>query len=936
MSALLLTGAMAAGPATRPAAPVDRQALPAGAVRRLGELRFLVDGLARGPVALSPDGRHAAVADAGGASVWDLATGQRTAVVRPDDAAARDPNMPAAFGVAYVSADTLAVALTDHPIQTGMTRPRTGTASVVLADAATGAVRGRVRLAGSDQVTGGDDWMMNGSTDGPGGLAVSADGRRVAFAAGRRTVLLYDLASGRRVADLGPPPPAVDAPRRPARARVYPASQPAGIGHRPLFSGDGRRLIVTAADGRASVFDADTGRAVDNRRYPADRSASLSGDGSLLATVTADGVPHLFDLSDGHEWDLPPALRAVAPMVWPGMPPATNPSAARPGRRRFYPSVALRTGAIEVAFAPTGGRLAITRVESTAPSTAPVLVPGTAVRIRRSSRLVLVDTAARPPRATATLDLPAEDASPVPVWSADGRVVSGASTVRGVVAFDAGTGRRVSPVVTPGTRLTALAVAPDGSAVAMGDQSGELRVVDAVTNGVIAHRPPDAGSGRFEPIVDLQYTTAAADGQPTLAARWRSGLVHLDPRTLATRRTFGVVADVGFGQGVPFGGGPRPVYAADGRWSAEMDGQSVALVNPATDAITATFAYADANGQRVDEAVGTPASAMFSADSRRLVVRTTGGMQVADVPAGKFGRPVRTNEFSGPMPMAVSPDGAWVATTLGGTLWVYATDAVVDGKGAAAWRTELSRLGSTSAAPTFSDDSAWVVVHTPISGDRFPVQWGVAVYEAATGQHVFDLPVDSFAAVRFAAGRPIAVSSEPNGTVLVWDVRAAIAATGPPPAAARSDANLWADLADPDPGTALRAGFALLDRGRLRQLAGKGAGVAPVVPPTGPSWSQLIVDLSSPDRRTKEAAHKRLEAGGPAAAVEVRRALATHPGGETEARLAAIAQLQTDAGAPATPDAPPPSATPLPNADGVRSRRAAQLLGWSLTTTPPS
>ncbi len=617
--ALLSVGAVAAGPATRPTLPVDRESLPAGAVRRLGELRFLVDGASRGPVALSPDGRHAAVADAGGASVWDLVTGERTAVVRPADGAAHDPNVPAAFGVAYASADTLAVALTDHPIQMGMARPRTGTVSLVWADAITGAVRRRVTLAGSDQVTGGDDWIANSANDEPGGLGVSADGRRVAFAAGRRSVLLYDLATGQQVADLGPPPPAGDAPRRPVRGRAYPASQPATIGHRPLFSGDGRRLVVTAADGRATVFDAATGRPTDDRRYPADRSASLSGDGTLLATVTADGVPHLFELPTGHELELPPAVRAVSPG------PATIPSVNRPGRRWAYPTFVPPTGAIEVSFAPAGGRLAVTRMEPLVPSTAPAMAPAMTRRASGPPRLFVIDTAARPPRAAAALDLPA-NSSFVPVWSADGRMVGCSVTPRGVVAFDADTGKRLSPAVTPGTRVTGLAVSPDGGEVAIADASGDLRVVDADTNGVIAIRPPEPGANRFEEFGDLQYTRAAADGQPTLAVRSRSGLLHLDPRTLATRRTFGAVADARPGQPAPYAGGARPVFSLDGRWSAEMDLQSVAIVDPATDAIKASYAYVGPDGQPVDGVVGQPMGTWFSADGRRLVVRTSVGL----------------------------------------------------------------------------------------------------------------------------------------------------------------------------------------------------------------------------------------------------------------------------------------------------------------------
>jgi WD40 repeat protein len=927
---LLLIGAMGLGPATQPATPTDAEPLPTGAIRRLGETRFLLDGQVHGTVALSPDGRHAAVADGGGASIWDVATGARTAVVRSDDAAAH-PTDQGGFAVAYVSADTLAIAQGGRFIGGLNGRSTISAVSIVLADANTGAVRKRVDLIGSEQTESGP---MFGSPNQVPELAVSQDGTRAAFPAGRRSVLLYDLTTGKQVADLGPPPPADDAPRRPARPVTPGAAPPPAVGHRPLFSGDGHRLVVTSAEGLATVYDAATGRPIDEHRYPADRSASLSAEGRLLATVTADGVVHLFDLTDGHEVDLPADVR--------GTPPATRPAVvARPGRRpAAFPARAERAGGIDVTFAPTGGRLAVSRVETSAPTTMPAWMGNVPPPVSRQPRLVVVDTAARPPR-----DLFSRDRPPVglttPTWSADGRVVACGVVPRGLWALDAGTGQPLSPLLQA-EQVGDVAVSPDGRRVALVFHTGALRLLDVDTNGVVADRAAVPLSHWQGVTGNLRFTRAAADGRLVLASPWLpAGLLQLDPDTLADRRSLGQTAFDPTGRRPAVGGGGLPpVFSWDGRWSAEMDRESVALVDPATDKMTSSFTYVGPDGRPVDEAAGEPQGLMFSVDGRRLIVRTTKGLQVADVPAGRFGRPV---PMDGPFSynrFTVSPDGAWLATKQGQRLAVFATDALMAGQAEPAWTAEQSRYGSSSAAPVFSDDSSWVAVDMPISGSRMPPAWGTAVFESATGRHVLDLPTGMFASIRFPAGRPIAVSTEQTGTLLVWDLRAAIAATGPAPAVTESDASLWDDLAADDPAAALRAGFALLDRGHLRRFVGGATPVTAkpavaVMPTTAPDWSQLIADLSSPDRRKKEWAHRRLEEGGPAAAAAVRRALARHPGGETEARLADIARLQPDAAPPAAipPEVAPPTADGAVKRTEVRRRRAGQLLAWS---TPPS
>ncbi len=805
-------------PATRPAP------LPPFALRRLGDRRFPSDGLPRGPLALSPDGRRVAAADAGGAAVWDLATGDRTAVVAVGPAAA--------FGVAYPSADTVVVAAADGPPVAIDPRvpPHTASVTLIVADPTTGVVRSRVALVGSDQPIlphGG----MTPIGDRPAEFVLSPDGRRAAFRAGRQALLVYDAATGRRVATPVSPPAT-----RPARSRS-PARGPA------VSFGGGRGVAVDAA-GQATVFDAATGNVISGP-IPADRGASLSADGRTLATV-ASGAIHLYDATDGHMLDPPPAPR----------------SGGRPA---------------DVAFAPAGRRLAVTRT-------------GT------PSRVEVLDCDAQPVRIVANWAVRQPITPGPPAWSADRRVLAVRSPGPRVLAFDAATGRRLSPASTVADHVTALAADPDGRSVVVGDAAGGLRRWDLDTGRLLVDRgdvesQPRAGRLDGE-ITTLRFGTTA---DPALAATGVLGTSLLDPQTLAVRDRLSPTRARG---------GRPDVFSPDGRRVAHTDATTVTVADVATGRTLVAW-HADRNDGPVPDGVA------FSDDGSAVVVRTDAGFRVLDVTAGRAGPAVIVHDHPSLNGVALSPDGRHVATVGGPTVRLYPA-----GSARPLWSTDAPRFAWT---PTF-DPTGRLLAVTVVPDDPQAATAVVAVYEAATGRPVLSLATsaDVDLLARFVPHRPLAVTTDADGTALVWDLRAALG----PADAGRSDDALWADLAADDPAVAYRAGFALADRGRLA------ARLAPAEPDETPRWRRLIADLSSPDPTTREAAHRQLERAGPAAADEVRRALAAHPGGEAEARLADLARL-ADAS---------PAGLAEATTDALRRDRAAQVVDWTggpATTTRP-
>jgi WD40 repeat protein len=828
-------GEPATRPATRPATQPVADVLPPGAVRRLGGHQFPTDGLPYGRVAVAPDGRRAAVADNGGASIWDVATGDRVAVVRPD---ARPGRLP--FGVTYLSANTLAVACADVAIA-----PRTSAVSLFLADPTTGRIRGKVDLAdGTVPVaTRGDRnlGVLVGTM--PTGLVASPDGREVGFRVGRQTLLVYEVATGRQVPV--PSPVAEDGPwpSRPARLRN------SGFALSVSLGGGGRGVIVNGA-GQATVFDVQTGGAVGGRTFPAAHGASVSADGRLLATITG-GAVHLFSLPDGAERD-----------VMPGPPVETN---ERP---------------THVAFAPTGSLLAVNMYGQLA-------------------RVEVLDVAARPARVVAELPLrrPLEFDS---VWSADGRVVVARPSSFGIVAFDARTGRSLSPPSTAADHPTALAADPDGHSVVIGDTAGHLHRWDLDTGRLLADFDDNGGAVGAPaqpfvgPVSDLRYVSDA-DGAVALAVTRQREQWLADRQTLAVR--------IQLGGPMPTTGLPD-IYSPDGRRVAHFDNAGVVVADARTDRTL----VAPPDDERSGPSDSWMGHIRFSDDGQLLVTSTSRGFRVLDARRGRAGPVVAVRGVNA---LSLSPDGRFLAIGVNQEVDLYSTATTDAGP---LWTVPAP---TTTWGPVFDASARWLAVPSP-TADVLSNGANLTAYETASGRLIVTLPTPGLdSKVRFVPRRPLYVTTERDGTALVRSLRGPLGSAE----LGRSDDQLWADVAGDDPAVAYRAGFALDDRG---QLVVRARSLAP-----GSDWPVLISELSSPDRATREAAHKRLEDAGPAAGDAIRRALATHPGGETEARLADLARLAGD------PTAAPVAAASATD-ESLRRDRVIQLLDWSADAAAPA
>jgi WD40 repeat protein len=156
-------------------------------------------------------------------------------------------------------------------------------------------------------------------------LAVSPDGRRVAFGAASGNVHLYDITTGKKIVTLGGHAGAVrSAVFAPAGDRIVTGSldgtallwdvAPMDVnkhllrqfqGHEgsveaTILTSDGQRLVTSSTDGTVRVWDVATGRelCVLPGQPDAPRAVALSPDGTLLVVAAAGGPIRIHGLSN--------------------------------------------------------------------------------------------------------------------------------------------------------------------------------------------------------------------------------------------------------------------------------------------------------------------------------------------------------------------------------------------------------------------------------------------------------------------------------------------------------------------------------------------------------------------------------------------------------------------------------------------------------------
>jgi WD40 repeat protein len=403
---------------------------------------------------------------------------------------------------------------------------------------------------------------------GPGPIAVSPDGKRLAFPwpEGEWVRLgVFDATSGKRMAICD--------------------------GHRDglwafTFSPDGRRLASAGEDRVARLRDSATGALLATCEGHTSKvlGAAFSPDGARLVTTAADGTVRQWNAETGREIE-PPYDRHTGEVFTAVYSPdgrwvasAGTDRTIRVWQAKGRQDVAIlhgHTAAVAaLAFAADGRRLA---------------------SLSRQYFFQAGDDTLRvwdvDPEATLPV-LRGHDSYVYPVaFSPDGRwIASGAwdSTVR---LWDAATGEPCAALPHPGHVLS-LAFSPDGRSLVTASGDDRLRLWDVATASVRQEiQGPGPSTGRLAVSPDGRRVAAQAwDGQ-----RQKN---HLS------------VCDVTSGERLFAADGGVLAYSPDGRWLAavDADNKTVLLLDAQTHETAARF-----TGHEQDVS-----SAAFSPDSRRL------------------------------------------------------------------------------------------------------------------------------------------------------------------------------------------------------------------------------------------------------------------------------------------------------------------------------
>jgi WD40 repeat protein len=615
-------------------------------------------------IAIAPDGTWLAAADVTGRVLtWDAATGKQRAVIPADRLRAFFAPF-GSMGALAIMADGARLARAHAYREPGGLR-----VSVRVWDEATG------ELAGSQLAV----------VPALSALALSPDGAHLACGSRTGTLAVWDTATGDQLATVEHGPQTVEEvavslggtlvaardglgalawePATGSVLRVHAADKPDPGGRpRVVTRAHWRATVAVVPDGTL-VVAADKGGTVHTwdvatrttRPVRSNRALEWSGDplavapdGTWLATASADGLVRTWDTGTGRQRAVlaghaaQVTAAAVAPdgtwlatgdnrglvRTWDTSPGAGSPEAGRDD-----------LAATTVTFAPDGTWLATgdqdgrVRTWDTATGQQRLLLAGERLRtgVQRLPRISVVAEVGR---------IHAVAIAPDGTWLAAG---SESGHVR---ICDTATGKRRIVLGGGLDKMTAVAIAPDGTWLATASADGLVRIWNAAT-------------GKLRTVLDnrLDIVTAVAiapDGT-WLAATSDNG--HVRIRDAATGELISTFISIAAAT-------PTAVaIAPDGTWLATVHQSSVRIWDTRTGSIRTTLAD---RGAQVTSAAIAPDSA------RLATVSADGTLQVWD-PDG--GSPVAAMRADSPLEdCAWSPSGHLLAAVGRSGVYLYAVN----------------------------------------------------------------------------------------------------------------------------------------------------------------------------------------------------------------------------------------------------------------------
>jgi RNA polymerase sigma factor (sigma-70 family) len=821
-------------PAEAPRARADFHGdpLPAGAMARLGTVRWRHGGLVAA-LAFADGGKEVVTAGPDGCvRVWDAATGKQ--LRRLGEERPADPDFDTLLRPAAITADGRVAALVARD-------------GLHVWDVVAGKELRRIAL-------------RNGTCP---ALALAPDGKKLLVVDADRKPVLWDVASGKPVGRLEMPaqPPGADPALR--DNWLYEPRQ-------PVFSTDGKRIAVicdaTAVREEAVVklWDAVTGKELREIIAPAGPPAddplpaampAFSADGKVLAWATPGSILRLVDPATDKQILTIPLGKEAWPVCMAFSSDGKRLAALTADDRvRLYDARSGKeeraagkqgaggnnylAGAAVLAFSPDGKTLARAYGGNAVRFwDADTGAPGTALQVREGPA--------------------GHDGAIMEIAvSADGRTVTTSGADQTFRRWDPATGKELARVVQPEMVLPnvgrASTLSPDGQTLAvvrLGD--GFLRLWD-VPGGKEVRRikPPTGADGIRIDDEELHLLQFAPDGKFLAWADEHHALLVYD---VATGKLLGRL-------------GPPP-----DELDPQTNGSLVGITVAPGGRTVLTF---------TDHAI---LDAAPLAGAAPLPEKLTCRVRVWDVASGSV---VRTWDAPGGLGGAsfatlhTHPDRGESPGTFGGAALAP------DGRSLALATTERAGLWELATGKERLRYPRGIALLQPSPDGRFMAAAGgsvVRLLDARTGKELGRLAGHQ-AAVETLAFTPDAkalVTGSADSTALVWDI-ASLAAAAPAPGAGELDA-LWDDLAGDDAAKAYRAvvGLGCTPEQAVELLKRR---LKPAVGPDPKQVGRWVAELDDESFTVRQKAAQELEALGDAAVPVLKEVLQGTPTAEVRRR----------------------------------------------------